>query len=166
MRKKEKKVNPSIVAENEKTLRQNQMIFLVISLVFLAITGYFLWSLKEIQKENVQIKEVVCNLENDNLNEQNSVFKMCLAGDKESKDKYAELSDRYDIQVQETAEVSGAQLLEMKNFENGVVDMAKVVQNDSDLAGNLERQAKDMEESLEYISRRMREFRLVEPPLA
>lgn len=104
MRKKEKKgksAGSSILAENEKTLRQNQRIFLILSFLFLFITGYFLWDLKELQRENVQIKETVCNLEKDNLNEQNSVFQMCLAEEEADKNQYAKLSDQYDIQIQE-----------------------------------------------------------------
>lgn len=64
--------------------------------------------------------------------------------------------------VQETAEVSRSQLEEMQNFEDGVVDMSKIVQKDSDLAGDLEKQAKDMEIAVEHISEIMKEFKLAE----
>ena len=92
--------NASILELNRRMLCQNQRVFVIMALLFLVITGYFLWNLREIQQENVRIKEDVYHLENDNLNEQNSVFKMCLAQNAEDKNEYAELSDTYDIRIQ------------------------------------------------------------------
>lgn len=99
--RKEKSGQQSILALNRRMVRQNQKIFVVMSILFLAVTGYFLWNLRGIQKENVQIKETVSELENDNLNEQNSVFKMCLASDEQSRNEYAKRSDSYDVKIQE-----------------------------------------------------------------
>lgn len=90
----------SILALNRKTLRQNQKIFLGMALLVIAMAGYFLWNLKQIQRENVEIKNVVYELEKDNLNEQNSVFKMCLASDQQSREKYASLGNDFDMKIQ------------------------------------------------------------------
>lgn len=94
------KKKDSIIEMNRRALGQNQRIFVVMSLLFLLLTGYFLWNLRGIQTENVQIKETVYNLENDNLNEQNSVFKMCLAEDETAKSEYSGKSDEFDMKIQ------------------------------------------------------------------
>lgn len=95
-----KRKNSSILAIIHQTLGQHQKVFLLMSLLFLAVTGYFLWNLRQIQKENVEIKQAVYDLEKDNLNEQNSVFKMCLAVSEESREEYSSLSDEYDMAIQ------------------------------------------------------------------
>lgn len=48
----------------------------------------------------MEIKQAVYDLEKDNLNEQNSVFKMCLAVSEESREEYSSLSDEYDMAIQ------------------------------------------------------------------
>lgn len=95
-----KENNHSILALNRKTLRQNQKIFLGMSILVIVMAGYFLWNLKQIQRENIEIKNVVYELEKDNLNEQNSVFKMCLASDQQSREKYADLGNEFDMKIQ------------------------------------------------------------------
>ena len=95
-----KKKSNSILAVIQQTLGQNQKIFLLMSFLFLIVIGYFMWNLKQIERENVEIKEEVYEMEKDNLNEQNSVFKMCLATEEESREKYGALSDSYDMEIQ------------------------------------------------------------------
>lgn len=94
------KKQASILTVIQHALRQNQRIFFGMSLVFVLITGYFLWNLKEIQRKNVEIRNVVYQLEVDNLNEQNSVFKLCLATDPEVRSEYSTMCDTYDIEIQ------------------------------------------------------------------
>lgn len=60
--------------------------------------------------------------------------------------------------VKETSEVSHTQLGIMQNFEDAVVDMSLNVQNDSGIANTLEKQAEDMDISVEKISSKMQEF--------
>lgn len=62
--------------------------------------------------------------------------------------------------VKETAEVSSGQLLILQNFGENITEMAEIVQKDSDFAGNLEAQARDMKVSVEKINAVIQEFHL------
>lgn len=73
------KDSKSILGMIQNTLWLNQILLLILALLFLLMACYCLWDLKQIQRENVEIKETVFQLEKDNLNEQNSVYKMCIA---------------------------------------------------------------------------------------
>lgn len=90
----------SIIEMNRKVVAQNQRIFVVMSLIFVIMIGFFLWDLNGIQTDNVEIRERVYSLEKDNLNEQNSVFKMCLAENDDDKKKYSAMSDEIDMRIQ------------------------------------------------------------------
>lgn len=98
MKRKEK--SQSILASINQVFKQTQRMFIAISIVFLAIISLLVWGLNRIEKSDVAIKDMVHNLENDNLNEQNSVYKMCLAVDEESKNNYIKISESYDISIQ------------------------------------------------------------------
>lgn len=62
--------------------------------------------------------------------------------------------------VQTVAEVSDIQLTEMQNFEDGITDMANIVQNDSGMAGNLEKQVINLKSSEEKIYSIMQEYQI------
>lgn len=96
MKKQEK---DSILTIIKRTLQQNRRSFIVMSFLFAALILYFLWSLDKLQTENIEIREAVYELEKDNLNEQLSVMKICLAQSEESKTEYTQLSDIYDIKI-------------------------------------------------------------------
>lgn len=100
-RLRRKKKEQSIAGMAGAALRKNQRIFLAVALLFFALSGYFLWNLNQIQKNDVQIKAAVYQLEKDNLNSQGIVYKMCLATDSEMRKKYKELCDENDMKVQE-----------------------------------------------------------------
>lgn len=91
----------SILGMIQNTLWLNQILLLILALLFLLMACYCLWDLKQIQRENVEIKETVYQLEKDNLNEQNSVYKMCIATEQKVRDEYSKLSDEYDMAVQD-----------------------------------------------------------------
>ncbi|MGN0154699.1 MAG: methyl-accepting chemotaxis protein [Lachnospiraceae bacterium] len=95
------KDSKSILGMIQNTLWLNQILLLILALLFLLMACYCLWDLKQIQKENVEIKETVYQLEKDNLNEQNSVYKMCIATKQKVRDDYSKLSDEYDMAVQD-----------------------------------------------------------------
>lgn len=60
--------------------------------------------------------------------------------------------------VQDTSELSGAQLEEIENFESAIADLADNVQNGADMATHLEIQAGDMENSMEKICSKIHGF--------
>ena len=62
--------------------------------------------------------------------------------------------------VRNVADVCDEQLIEMQNFEKGVVEMAVVVQNDSDLAGRLENRTEDMNMAVDKMRVKMQELQL------
>lgn len=144
----EKRKNSSILAIIHKTLGQHQKVFLLMSLLFLAVTGYFLWNLRQIQKENVEIKQAVYDLEKDNLNEQNSVFKMCLAVSEESREEYSSLSDEYDMAIQKRIQKLRQLLPEEKEKLNQIQEVLQSALQDRQLAilnGNTENGQKALE---------------------
>lgn len=144
----EKRKNSSILAIIHKTLGQHQKVFLLMSLLFLAVTGYFLWNLRQIQKENVEIKQAVYDLEKDNLNEQNSVFKMCLAVSGESREEYSSLSDEYDMAIQKRIQKLRQLLPEEKEKLNQIQEVLQSALQDRQLAilnGNTENGQKALE---------------------
>lgn len=144
----EKRKNSSILAIIHKTLGQHQKVFLLMSLLFLAVTGYFLWNLRQIQKENVEIKQSVYDLEKDNLNEQNSVFKMCLAVSGESREEYSSLSDEYDMAIQKRIQKLRQLLPEEKEKLNQIQEVLQSALQDRQLAilnGNTENGQKALE---------------------
>lgn len=81
----------SIIKIINNTLRNNRMIIFSMSGLFLLILGFFLWNISVIQKENIEIKELVYSLEKNNLDEQNSVFALCLARSEITKEKYSSI---------------------------------------------------------------------------
>ena len=97
---KAKEKSQSILASVNQILRQTHRVFLTLSILFFAIISLLLWGLNRIEQRDVVIKETLHGLENNNLNEQNSVFKMCLAVDEASKNHYKEISDSYDMTIQ------------------------------------------------------------------
>jgi len=51
-----KRKNSSILAIIHQTLGQHQKVFLLMSLLFLSVTGYFLWNLRQIQMRKCRNK--------------------------------------------------------------------------------------------------------------
>lgn len=144
----QKKDKTSILAVIHRTLGQHQKVFLLMSLLFLVVTGYFLWNLRQIQKENVEIKQAVYDLEKDNLNEQNSVFKMCLAVSEESREEYNALSDAYDMAIQKHIQRLRQLLPEEKEKLNQIQEVLQSALQDRQLAilnGNTEKGQKALE---------------------
>lgn len=147
-----KRKNSSILAIIHQTLGQHQKVFLLMSLLFLSVTGYFLWNLRQIQRENVEIKQEVYELEKDNLNEQNSVFKMCLAVSKENREEYISLSEAYDMAVQKHIQKLRQFLPEEKETLNQIQEILQSALQDRQLAilnGNTE----NGQEALELLEK-------------
>lgn len=147
-----KRKNSSILAIIHQTLGQHQIVFLLMSLLFLSVTGYFLWNLRQIQRENVEIKQEVYELEKDNLNEQNSVFKMCLAVSEENREEYISLSEAYDMAVQKHIQKLRQFLPEEKETLNQIQEILQSALQDRQLAilnGNTE----NGQEALELLEK-------------
>lgn len=51
------KGSQSIITTIHNTLKQTQIIFLVLSCIYLMITGFSFWNLKQIQSENAIVRE-------------------------------------------------------------------------------------------------------------
>lgn len=147
-----KRKNSSILAIIHQTLGQHQKVFLLMSLLFLSVTGYFLWNIRQIQRENVEIKQEVYELEKDNLNEQNSVFKMCLAVSEENREEYISLSEAYDMAVQKHIQKLRQFLPEEKETLNQIQEILQSALQDRQLAilnGNTE----NGQEALELLEK-------------
>lgn len=131
MKKQEK---DSILTIIKRTLQQNRRSFIVMSFLFAALILYFLWSLDKLQTENIEIREAVYELEKDNLNEQLSVMKICLAQSEESKTEYTQLSDIYDIKIQEQIKNLRQILPEEKDNLNSIQKILQSAWQDRQLA--------------------------------
>lgn len=95
-----KNTHTSIMSMLKKVLYQNQLTFIVMSVLFLGCMGFFVWQIRLLQTENVTIRETVYNLQLSNLNAQNSIFKLCIGQDEESRNAYEESADTYDMEIQ------------------------------------------------------------------
>ena len=62
--------------------------------------------------------------------------------------------------VETASGYAAGQLEEMKTFQEGIDDMAKVVQNDSRLADHMEGHANSLKMCVEEMSEKMSEFQI------
>lgn len=155
---KDNKDSKSILVMIQNALWLNQILLLVLAFLFLLMACYCLWDLKQIQRENVEIKEAVYQLEKDNLNEQNSVYKMCISTKQEVRDAYSKLSDEYDMAVQD--DIKELRRL-MPKEEESLNEIQKILQSalqarrkaivNGSMGGNGEQALKNLEE--EYAPR-------------
>lgn len=110
----------SILQIVQKTFRENRRIFLGISFLFLCVNVTLLWNLNQMEQENTTMKEMVTDLEKDNLNEQISVFKMCLAATEKEKKEYDQLSISYDMEIQKKIKTLRQMMPEQKQKLNSI----------------------------------------------
>lgn len=110
----------SILQIVQKTFRENRRIFLGISFLFLCVNVTLLWNLNQMEQENTTMKEMVTDLEKDNLNEQISVFKMCLAATEKEKKEYDQLSISYDMEIQRKIKTLRQMMPEQKQKLNSI----------------------------------------------
>lgn len=110
----------SILQIVQKTFRENRRIFLGISFLFLCVNVTLLWNLNQMEQENTTMKEMVTDLEKDNLNEQISVFKMCLAATEKEKKEYDQLSISYDMEIQKKIKILRQMMPEQKQKLNSI----------------------------------------------
>lgn len=144
----------SILTMLQKTLWMNQILLLLLAVLFLLMTCYCLWDLKQIQRENIEIKETVFQLEKNNLNEQNTVYKMCIATERKIRDAYSQKSNEYDMAVQEDIKELRKLLPEEKTslneiqklLQSALQDRSKAILSGS-TGGNGEMVLKNLEEN-------------------
>lgn len=137
------KGSQSIITTIHNTLKQNQIIFLALSCIYLVITGFSLWNLKQIQNENITVKEIIYQLEADNLKELNNVYKMCLVSDTELWNSYEEESVQYDTEIQDYIKQlrklipnEEAALVEIQDILQSALEERRQAVTNSSLAGN------------------------------
>ncbi len=95
-----KKNQKSILKTIHKVFRNNSWMFIGIILLFFILITYLIVNFFVISQDNFEKQQAVKQLAVINLEEQLSVFQLCLADTDEKFDEYSILSNQYDMELQ------------------------------------------------------------------
>lgn len=136
-----KKADNSIIKFIDKTLKNNRIIILGLSIMFLVVVGYFLWNIAIIQRDNTQIKENVSTIEElvSSIEEivggvNNNLDKMLLVNEKELEIRSE--ADKSSVSINQVNDVMLQIVDAIYNLEKFLMNMDEIASQVNVLALN------------------------------